>query len=252
MRYVVPEKVVKKHLKNNKMPKWRVAILCFHSLEKSKKIVKFFNGKLVGYRIFSKCNENYVFEANINGENIGILCWCTGGGPLVASIIEELSVIGVEYILGIGAAAAINHSVSKYDLIIPTIFQITDGTSKCYESNLNQIYMEDNIIKMIKKIEHEKNIFLKEVKAATIDALYRQTEESIMKLRNDKCDIVNWELTPFYLVSKACNIKSAWIGHISDVEINGVWDDWYCNRSKLLNEILVLAEAIVFEFLKSR
>lgn len=71
MYYIRPEDVVKNHAKENTIPKWDVAILCFHSIEKTMYIVNCFNGRKIGYRLFSKCDCNMVFEAVIDNLKIG-------------------------------------------------------------------------------------------------------------------------------------------------------------------------------------
>lgn len=244
MRYISPEKVVRGHLGNNLLPQWDIAIMCFHSIEKTNKIVEYFSGRRLGYRIFSKCNEDFVFETSMYGKKIGILGWCTGGGPLTASLIEELSVLNVKYIIGIGAAAAIVPKLYQRQIVIPTELLVNDGTSKCYELK-NLIHIEQEMYSIIQKSLHITGIDAVLVKGATIEALYRQSEEILEPLRDQGCQIVNWELTPFYAATNLCSIKSVWIGHISDIELEERWENWYINREDVTENTMRLCKKVI-------
>lgn len=250
MRYVSPYKVVEEHLQNNPKPSWDIAIMCFHSKKKTKKIAEKLGGKLLGYRVFSKCDEHVVYEAVIGGEKIGILGWCTGGGPLTASLIEELNVLDVKIIIALGAAASINKFIRKNQMIALVELLVNDGTSKQYIKERPIIHINPYILKSLRKVLENKNIEVKEVKGATIEALYRQDEALLKPLRNEGCEIVNWEITPFYAVSEVCNIKCLWLGHISDVELEEVWDDWYCDRDKQLENELNICEELIKLFIE--
>lgn len=224
--------------------------MCFHSKYKTRQLAKEFDAELLGYRVFSKCDETVVYETELNGIKIGILGWCTGGGPLVASLVEELSVIGVEYIIGIGAAASIDKSVFIQDLILATELLVNDGTSKCYIEDKPVIHINPEMRKMFLDICKERKQPVKEVKAATVEALYRQNEALLQAWRNQDCQIVNWELTPFYASCKVCDIKCLWYGHISDVEIDGIWNDWYCNRIQVFQDSINLCKSILSYLVK--
>lgn len=251
MRYVSPEKVVAEHLKDNPMPSWHIVVMCFHSKEKTKKIADSLGAKLLGYRVFSKCDEHVVYEAVIHGEKIGILGWCTGGGPLVASLVEELSVLGVKIIVGLGAAASISKSVHKNDIVVATELLVNDGTSKCYIKDRPVIHIDPYILKTIRIVSEGNGKPVKEVKAATVEVLYRQNEELLKPWRDKGCEIVNWELTPLYAASQVCNMKCLWLGHISDVELDEVWNDWFCDRNLKLSESLCLCTQLISIFIEN-
>lgn len=245
LRYVDPVRVVQQHLKNNPIPQWEIAIMCFHSKHKTHIIADRFHAKLLGYRIFSKCDENVVYQAEIEGKFIGILGWCTGGGPLVASLIEELAAIGVKYIIGIGAAASITKNISVQEIVLATELLVNDGTSKCYIADRPVIHIHPQMEQLFRVAANEFNLQIREVKAATIEALYRQDDKLLQPWRNNGCEIVNWELTPLYAASETCGIKCLWFGHISDVEVDGRWNDWYCNREHGFNNCIELCKKVM-------
>lgn len=241
MYYIRPEDVVRNHAKENEIPQWDIAVLCFHSIEKTMDIVNFFSGRKVGYRLFSKCDCNMVFETVIGNRKIGILGWCTGGGPLVASIIEEVSTTGIKWLIGIGAAASIVNNINRNDIIFPTNVYINDAVSK--------YYCDQDWIKIDKEMyflvcEIMANLKWHEVKGATVEALYRQSENVLKPWRDQGAQVVNWELGPFYTVAQAYGIKAAWIGHVSDVETEAIWKNWYIDRESVLYDVINICKTI--------
>ena len=251
MRYVSPEKVDHGHVKQNKIPDWDVAVMCFHSIEKTYQVVEKLGGVCLNYRLFSKCDDKMVFETEVEGHRIGILGWCTGGGPLVASLIEELKITGVKWIIGIGAAASINKNIKKNELIIPDKLVVNDGLSKWYTQK-EVISIDRTMNSVINKLIC-KNIDLpfRRVVGATIEALYRQDECMLEPLRKRGVEVVNWELTPFYATTEYNNIHSVWIGHISDIEYGGIWDDWFIDRTEPLNLCIRLCENLIEQIVRN-
>ena len=249
MNYINPRIVVENHSKGFGIPKWHAAIMCFHSIEKTNFIVRSLDAKPIGYRLFSKCDENMVFEAVINNKKIGILGWCTGGGPMVASLIEELSVTGVKYVIGIGAAASIVNTVKRNEIIVPIKLLVNDGVSKVY-SKAKYIKMQQRTRSIIRRVMLEEKIDYREVKGATIEALYRQNERILQPWRKKGIQVVNWELTPFFCTSKACGINCMWIGHISDVECNNIWENWYTNRKNIFEKVVKISKLLIYEVLE--
>lgn len=242
MFYVRPEDVVRNHAKGNEIPQWDIAILCFHSIEKTMNIVNYFKGRKIGYRLFSKCDCGMVFEAVIGNHKIGILGWCTGGGPLVASLIEEISITGIKWLIGIGAAASIVNDIERNEIIFPTEIYMNDAVSQYYY-NQDWIKIDKEMHSLVCKIMDKKKY--REVKGATVEALYRQCEDILNPWRNQGAQVVNWELGPFYAVSHTYKIKAAWIGHVSDVETQEVWKNWYIDRKNAFEDVVKICKVII-------
>lgn len=249
MNYVNPRIVVENHSKGFEIPKWHVAIMCFHSIEKTLFIARSFAAKPIGYRLFSKCDKNMVFESVINNKKIGILGWCTGGGPMVASLIEELATTGVKYVIGIGAAASIVNTIQQNKIIVPTKLLVNDGVSKIY-CKKEYIEIDPKIRTLIRSIMIKERIDYFEVKGATIEALYRQDEKMLNPWRKQGIQIVNWELTPFFSTSEVCGINCMWIGHISDVECERVWKNWYLDRKNTFEEVVKISKLLICRMLE--
>ena len=47
------------------------------------------------------------------------------------------------------------------------------------------------------------------------------------------------------------NIHSVWIGHISDIEYGGIWDDWFIDRTEPLNLCIRLCENLIEQIVRN-
>ncbi len=82
-------------------------------------------------KFLSEKREFVTYIGQINGENV--LITSTGIGGASASItVEELSLLGIKYIIRIGTCGGMNKSVKSNDLVIPTGSIRMEGTSKEY------------------------------------------------------------------------------------------------------------------------
>lgn len=236
MRYLEPDFIVKKRFVNKNIPHWDIAVICFRDNSGSMELIKTFDAKPVGYKIlfgldeYSECP--FVYEKIINDNKVLIITRCIWGGPQAAIIVEELAFYGIKYIIGYGAAGSLDDEFKRGDQIFASFAFPTDGTSKIYKCG----HLEpDNIyIDFIKLVEKKLSCKIKEIKIATIDALYRETEDYILSLKKDGAQAINMETSPFYSSSIICGIKSIWIGHISDCLLKK-WDDWYMKREEMSN-----------------
>ena len=249
MYYINPKEVVKNHASGHEIPQWDIVVMCFHSIEKTNKLVQYLGAKKVGYRLFSKCDVDMVYEVKIKEHKIGVLGWCTGGGPLVASLIEEVTVTGVKWLIGIGAAASIVDEIKRNQIILPTEVLVNDGVSKCYYKR-ERLSIDNDIHILIKNILLQNQYDYVEVRGATVEALYRQNEKMLEPWREQGVQVVNWELSPFYVVSKKNRIKSAWLGHVSDVEFGGIWKNWYSERNMSFERVMEICKLIILTIIE--
>ena len=81
-------------------------------------------------------------------------------------------------------------------------------------------------------------------RAATVDALYRETETDVEAWRKDGAQIVNMETSALYAASLTCGVSSVWIGHISDRLVGGEWEEWTD-----LNDMTQTSAALALEML---
>ncbi len=247
MRYIEPGAVIRNRLSDELIPKWEAAVLCFRDYKGSQELVRVFKAKPVGYKVFFGMQESeecpYVYEAAIGGKSVGIVTRCNWGGPQAAILIEELAHIGIKYAVGYGAAGGIDPAYCRGQQVIVGSALPTDGTSRIY--NKGQLFPDSHLVKRTQKAAEKLSCDIQCVVAATVDALYRETDILVAEWRSQGAQVINMETSPFYAAASECGIRSVWIGHISDC-LGVKWDDWYSNRDEMTN----ISANICFELLK--
>ncbi len=233
MRYITPEVCIENRLKDRPAPKWVAAFLVHRDYPSSQQVLRAFeNVRPVRYRMLYNMThpefEPCVFEADIGGQTIVIVTRVVWGGPQTAILVEELASIGVKLFLGYGIAGSIDRQLPQGALVVADSALPTDGTSKAYDTHGTQ-QAEAKLVTAAIDSAAAVGCDMKPVRAATVDALYRETPEVIDELAKQGAQIINMETSALYTVSATCGVRSLWCGYISDCLVDGKWDDWYAD-----------------------
>jgi uridine phosphorylase len=250
MRYITPETLVKNRVRDNPLPQWFAAVLSFHGSTRSHPLIQEFNAKPLGYRVFYGMEESDIRETVINGKRIGVLAPCSrdgGGGPKAASLVEELSCLGVKYLVGYGPAGGIIPEFPKGQQFVVSSGLTTDGTSRIYCPDMRELAPDPELMELAIAAGEALSCKMEKATAATVDALYRETEELMSEWRAQGAQIINMEITPFYAASRVCGAKSVWLGHVSDRLLKGEWESWFAGRSEMAS----MSARICREFVNS-
>ncbi len=229
MRYITPENVIRGRLGDHSKPQWDAAVLCFRSYEGSGLLIEAFDAQPLGYKVLWGMDEipgrSLAHEFAIGVARVGVIACCLWGGPQTAILVEELAHLGVRHIIGIGAAGSIAADLPRGTQIVAASALVTDGTSRVYTDE-TEVYVASGIYAAIQQTECERPWRLRSVRAATIDAIYRETDVLIRCLAEQGAQVVNMEVTPLYAASAVCGVDSVWIGHVSDCLVNREWEPW--------------------------
>jgi len=176
---------------NNPKPDWKIAILCFRDYIGCEILTSTFNATPIkGYKVFygidSNETERQVFEADISGHKVGIITRLSWGGPQAAILVEELTHLGVQYIIGYGAAGSIDEEISKGELVVGVRSLNTDGISKMYLPDKLEFLCNNEILQITREVAKKLQFNIKEVTVANVDALYRETKDLIRKFQSEQ------------------------------------------------------------------
>ena len=138
-------------------------------------------------------------------------------------MVEELASLGVRYVIGYGAAAAIIPSIPLGAQIAVESALIGDGTSRAYVSEASFVMAGSVLHDRLDRLTHRPL----DVTAANIDALYRETPREIDRLREQGAEVVNLESAAFYAAAQANHVEALWVGHVSDRLLDDRWEDWF-------------------------
>lgn len=233
MRYLTPENVMKWRLKEG-IPAWKAAVICFRDLSGSKQLVEAFGARPLGRKVLYGMDEceaaPFVYEMIVAGEHIGVVTRCLWGGPQASIVVEELSHIGVEYIIGCGAAGSLESRLTRGAQIVAASAPPTDGTSQSYVTSPKPLEPDPRLLEILMKCC---GTSVSKVEVATVDVLYRETHELIDDWRSKGVQAINMETAAFYAACSTCGVSGLWLGHVSDCLVDGVWEDWSVDREEM-------------------
>jgi uridine phosphorylase len=179
------------------------------------------------YNLTSSDFEPFVFEADVGARRIVVVTRCVWGGPQAAILIEELAALGVRTIVGYGVAGSLHpQELPQGTFVVAETALPTDGTTRAYGATSIQS-ADPGLLEAAISAGKKVGCPLTRVRAATVDALYRETPSLIQDIRDQGGQIVQMECSPLYAVSAACGVRSVWIGYVTDCLSDGSWTDWY-------------------------
>jgi uridine phosphorylase len=234
MVYISAAELLAKRLGNRRPPRWQSAVISFRDRKGSDGLMRALRAEPILDNIFygqeAFAESPFVFEANVQGEKVGLITRCIWGGPQAAILIEELACLGVKYLIGYGSAGAIDSSLQLGEQVVASSAIASDGTSKAYAQS-ELIEADADLMRLVLESARKFRCEIIPVRAITVDTFYRETKDLVSIWRRQGAQIVNFDVSPFYAVSKVYNIKSIWISHVSD-RLVGKWENWFWDRDK--------------------
>ena len=239
MRFINPETIISARLGRLPKPRFRGAVLVFHSETRSRFAVDRFGGSPLGYKLLTGAGPEEVFLREDNQTvvvaNLGAQ---GGGGPLAAALVEELAVLGTEVLIGIGCAGSVDRSLVRGTQFFARRALCTDGASRVYlgqgQADLS-IAAED--VSVVERTAARLGIPIAATTGVTVDVLYRETPELVAEWQRIGGQWINMEVTPFYAAAAACGLRAVYLGHISDELFGAEWNGWFGEERNQMSEI---------------
>ncbi len=253
MRYIDPLVIMRARAQGAALPSWQAAVIVFHGRARSRAIVERLGGRPMTHTVFAGLEPSEVLSTTCGGRPVGILCSVgrqAGGGPLAAALVEELSSIGVRWILGLGCAGSIDPSVHRGSQFVIATALATDGTSRSYLGTAAAATPDETMLQAAAAIEKRRGRPIPRLTAATVDAIYRETPEAVARWRGAGAHIINMEAAPLYAAAQVCGARALYVGHVSD-ELHGPeWNAWFGgDRGPMAAESADIAAGILAEVL---
>lgn len=136
----------------------------------------------------------------------------------------------VKCLIGYGLAGSIDLSLQLDEQVIASSAIPNDGVSRAYDQK-ERMAADPSLESLAARAITSLSCGLNRVTVASFDALYRETEEAVAGWSEQGAQVINMETSPFYSASKACAVKSIWLGHISDRLIDR-WEEWHWKRAQ--------------------
>jgi len=167
---------------------------------------------------------------------------CLWGGPQTAILVEELAALGVRIVIGYGVAGSLVADLPKGTQIVAASGVVTDGTSRAY-THLDEVAADSALMAELETAAAGLGIEVRLARVATVDALYRETPDDVRGWLARGAHAINMETAPLYAAAAACEMRSVWLGHISDsLSLDSeAWESW--QRPATMTDVTVALTA---------
>jgi uridine phosphorylase len=141
------------------------------------------------------------------------------GAPVVAIVLEELAVLGVELIVGVGTAGALADALRPGDGVVCSAALRDEGTSHHYAPPSPWASPDPGLVSSLQAALPDAAVG----PTWTTDAPYRETTEEIGRYRSEGILTVDMEAAALFTVAEALGLRAASVFCISDTLHGTEW-----------------------------
>lgn len=192
--------------------------------------------KRVSSSLFSLLHESHQFIGQVAGQKI-LALENLQGGPLSATVVEELAHYGIRQVLGYGYAGSLMRTVPIGQLVLAADALLSDGTSRAYLPQAKRITPSDALLLQMHNCAAETGVELRDATVWTTDALYREYPEEVAAWRDRGAAVVNMDTAHFYAVSQVVGMSAAYACVVSDCVESPAWEDGHRDISQSIGAL---------------
>jgi uridine phosphorylase len=197
--------------------------------------------------LFSHLDKSHQFVGYIANHKI-LAVECLYGGPLSATVLEELAHYGIKTVIGYGYAGSLRRQLSIGQIVMANAAIVSDGTSHEYLPDEKMAYPDPKLFQIFNDSFKERAIVIKTGTVSTTDAIYREYPEKIEKWREAGADVVNMDTSYLYAISKVLGLSAIYTCVVSDCVDGLSWDEGFGRAKQAMGD---LQDAIVATALKT-
>ena len=220
-----------------------VAIIGFCSFDGMKKKA---HARPLKKSLFTHIGASHQFQGFIDDLQV-LMVDCVYGGPVCATVIEEMAYLGVKYVIGYGYAGALREEFIPGSIVLASSGIVSDGTSREY-SKLSGVKASEHLMTQYNKLDPSLRNGVLPGTAWTSDAIYREYPSKIQSWIQAGADFVNMNTSHFYAVSSAVGVEALCFSLISDYVGGKKWEQQFQNlgqsRSQLHEIVLKLVVSV--------
>jgi len=190
--------------------------------------------------LFVHIDRSHQFQGTVGSRQV-LMAECVYGGPVCATVLEEMGYLGVKYVVGYGYSGSLREDIVTGAIVLASRAFVSDGTSREY---LDAPEVEGSRILMAayEKLDDSLRGRVRAGRAWTTDALYREYPSKVRSWAAAGADFVNMDTSPFYAVSQTVGIEALYFSLISDYVGGETWQEDFGNIDEArgeLHEIIV-------------
>ena len=168
----------------------------------------------LGKSLFVHIDKAHQFQGLVDKHQV-LMVDCVYGGPVCATVIEEMAYLGVKTIIGYGYSGSLRQRLVPGSIVLASSGIVSDGTSREY-SGLSEVEASAVLTAAYNRTDVSLRDGVLSGKAWTTDAIYREYPSKIQSWLEAGADFVNMDTSHFYAVSQAVGIEALYFSLISD------------------------------------
>lgn len=200
----------------------------------------------LGRQLLTHLNPAQQYRATIGGRDV-LMVERVYGGPVCATVIEEMAYLGVSHVVGYGYCGSLRPDVEPADIVLATSGLVSDGTSREY-TTAGEAEPGPGMLRAYAKLEPSVRERVRPVTVWTTDAIYREYPAGVAAWRKAGADVVNMDTSHLYAVSRAVGIDAIYLSVVSDYVGGDEWEEDFTAIGDALDDlhhlVLNLASAV--------
>ncbi len=190
----------------------------------------------VSESLFSHVDRSHQFVGHVAGEKV-LAVECVYGGPLAATVIEELAHFGIRKIIGYGYGGSLTREIPVGAIVLAASSSCSGGAAHEYLPGERVWYPDPTLAQALAARAAASGVAVHRAKIWTTDALYREYPERIAAWRHEGAQVVNMDTSHFYAVSKVVGTTAVYACVVSDSVEGPVWEDGFARIRQSVNDL---------------
>jgi len=200
-------------------------------------------------RIFSHLGEAHQFVAQV-GDSKVLALECLYGGPMSATVMEELAHYGINKVVGYGYAGSLTQAIPVGQIVLADSAIVSDGTSREYLPDAELVYPDGEVARQFRTCAAAAGVTIRKARVWTTDAIYREYPEKVMRWREAGAEVVNMDTAHFYAVSKVVGISAVYVCVVSDCVEGSAWEDGFARVKQAMSDLQDVVVDVLAEISK--
>jgi uridine phosphorylase len=184
------------------------------------------SAKPLSESICSHLDRSHQFTGQVGDAKI-LALECLYGGPLSATVIEELAHYGIKKVIGYGYAGSLTREIPVGQIVVADEAIVSDGTSREYLADAQLAYPDRALANSFYECAAGSGMSVRGGKVWTTDAIYREYPEKVAAWRQAGAQVVNMDTAHFYAVSQVVGMPAVYACVVSDCVEGPTWDDGF-------------------------
>ena len=180
--------------------------------------------------LFVHVDRSHQFQGIVEGRRV-LMVECVYGGPVCATVIEEMAHLGVKHVIGYGYSGSLREAIVPGTIVLASSGTVSDGASREY-LDAPEVEGSAALMAAFDTLDGSLRAGVRTGRAWTTDAIYREYPSKIQSWIQAGADFVNMDTSHFYAVSQAVGIEALYFSLISDYVGGETWDQQFRDLQK--------------------